>query len=694
MGDYVPTLRTVLDRAVTIATGGRAIAARPAQAELAEAVEHAFETTGRLAAEAPTGSGKSLAVIVPAVLAAAKGERTVISTETLGLQAQIVSKDGPAAAQAAYEATGYRPVLAALKGWSNYGCGLAAAQVVGYDSAGLRAAATSGGPLERLAAWVLLEGSSDGTGDRADCPVELGSTDAWAKVSIGPTSCPGQDRCPFGATCRPAAAKGAAAGADIIVTNHSLLAMQVVTGAPVVIGGEQLGQIDHLVVDEAHSLADKVRSHGTATVSAGALISAARALEACLGRKHRSAAQGFELAKALDAQLAASLGRFGAEKALAATAEPLDGAGGVIEAWAARERRALRPGRGGLLAVAAALGKLDDLSDNLRRASRADMARWLEPGEPYELGSAKLTGARLVVAPVETAGAIAGNLFGGTKKDEGDDKPRLSVVVLSATLPASALPGLGVGVKRTVYPSPFGDAYKESLLYVPKLGASSPSPLDRRGRFDVTAHQAWAEPVIRRLVDANGGSALVLTATSAAGRRYTAALRADGRHKVHSQWDGPVGRAVQAWREDTGSVLVGTRSLMTGVDAPGATCTLVIVDRVPRAAPNPVDDARRDALAAKLDLDRWGADRLVYVADAVLLLSQAAGRLVRSSSDRGMVAVLDPRLLKGPVAYPEPTRRALLGGVERFVTKTTDLERALAFLAAARGPARAEELAG
>ena len=693
MGDYVPTLRTVLDRAVTIATGGRAIAARPAQAELAEAVEHAFETTGRLAAEAPTGSGKSLAVIVPAMLAAAKGERTVISTETLGLQAQIVSKDGPAAAEAAYEATGYRPVLAALKGWSNCGCGLAAAQVVGYGSEALKAAATSSDPLKRLAAWVLLEGSSGGSGDRADCPLDVGDAH-WAKVSIGPTSCPGQDRCPFGATCRPAAAKGAAAGADIIVTNHSLLAMQVVTGAPVVIGGEQLGQIDHLVVDEAHSLADKVRSHGTATVSAGALISAARALEACLGRKHRSAAQGFELAKALDAQLAASLGRFGAEKALAATAEPLDGAGGVIEAWAARERRALRPGRGGLLAVAAALGKLDDLSDNLRRASRADMARWLEPGEPYELGSAKLTGARLVVAPVETAGAIAGNLFGSAKKDEDDDKPRLSVVVLSATLPSSALPGLGVGVKRTVYPSPFGDAYKESLLYVPKLGASSPSPLDRRGKFDVTAHQAWAEPVIRRLVDANGGSALVLTATSAAGRRYTAALRADGRHKVHSQWDGPVGRAVQAWREDTGSVLVGTRSLMTGVDAPGATCTLVIVDRVPRAAPNPVDDARRDALAAKLDLDRWGADRLVYVDDAVLLLSQAAGRLVRSSSDRGMVAVLDPRLLKGPVAYPEPTRRALLGGVERFVTKTTDLERALAFLAAAKGPAGAEELAG
>ncbi|MDA8303533.1 MAG: hypothetical protein M0005_18780 [Actinomycetota bacterium] len=115
----MPTLRAVLEPAVAIATDGKATAARPAQAELVEAVERAFETTGPLAAEDPTGSGKSLAVTVPAMLAAAKGVGTVVSAETLGFQAQIVGKDGPAA-QAAYEATGYGPVLAALKGRSSY----------------------------------------------------------------------------------------------------------------------------------------------------------------------------------------------------------------------------------------------------------------------------------------------------------------------------------------------------------------------------------------------------------------------------------------------------------------------------------------------------------------------------------------------------------------------------------------------
>jgi len=664
-------LEAVLGRAVALATGGAVSEPRPAQLELAKAVATAFSSRGRLAAEAPTGSGKTLAVMVPAVLAAAQGERTVISTETLGLQSQIVDKDGPATARAVEEATGYKALLAPLKGWSNYTCSLAAQGVANKAT----------GTLKRLADWALAEAATDGTGDRADCPLDI-DDEMWDKVSIGPTVCPGQDRCPFGETCRPAAARQRAAGADIVVVNHSILAMQVVTAAPVVIGGEQLGEIDHLVIDEAHSFAAKVRSHGTARISSRTLVAAARSLEACLGHRHWGVVQGLELAKALDTQLSAAARRFGTDKALGKDADVFDGLDVAIESWVAWERRRLQSGRGGLLAVAAAKGRLDDLSDSLRRADKEGTASWLEPGDGYELSAnVKLSGARLVVAPVETAGAIAGNLFGGR-----DNPARPSVVALSATLPASALPELGIGVRRTVYHSPFEDAYRESLLYVPRLGASSPSPVDQRGRLVVTAHQDWASPLIVRLVEANGGSALVLAATTSAGRRYTRALQeaSGGRWAVHSQWEGSQARVVQAWRDDVGSVLVGTRSLMTGVDAPGVTCTLVVVDRVPRAAPNPVDDARRDALAARLSLDRWAADRFVYVADAALLLSQAAGRLVRSGSDRGLVAVLDPRLLKGPSAYSEPTRRALLEALDRFVTKTTNLDEALAFAQASR----------
>lgn len=693
---YSARLRRALDRAVELSTGGDAKTARQGQADLADSVMAAMVDRGRLAAEAPTGSGKSLAVLVPAMLAAAAGERTVVSTETLGLQAQMVTKDGPAAAKAVSEATGYEPVIAPLKGWSNFGCALAASRVVGYRSEkelvrilGGQPAKRGTGDVEALAAWVLLQGRRDGTGDRADCDLPFDDSD-WAKVSVAPMDCPGQSRCPFGEECRPRASRARAAGADVVVANHSLLAMQAVTGAPVVIGGEQLGLIDHLVVDEAHALADKVRAHGTVVISGWSVMSASRALEACLGRRHKAVTVGVELAKALDAQLVKAIAELGEGKALDSQASPFDGLEEVIETWAGRAKRSLKPGKGDLLELTAASSRLDDLVELLRRAERPGTARWLESGDADSTnqrdGGHGLTGAKLTVAPIETAGAIAGNLFGpkGNSEDSGGGP---TAIVLSATLPASCLFDLGVGAPRTVYPSPFEDAYKESLLYVPKLEASSPLPLGSGGRFDVAKHQAWAEPLICRLVAANQGSALVLAATSSAGRGYAEALRskagAPARWRVHSQWDGPLGKVVQAWRDDIGSVLVGTRGLMTGVDAPGDTCSLVIVDRVPRAAPNPVDDARRDALAERLQIDRWAADRMVYVADAVLLLSQAAGRLIRSSSDRGVVAVLDPRLLKGPIAYPEPTRKALLGALQRFPSRTVNLDKALSALAKA-----------
>lgn len=190
--------------------------------------------------------------------------------------------------------------------------------------------------------------------------------------------------------------------------------------------------------------------------------------------------------------------------------------------------------------------------------------------------------------------------------------------------------------------------------------------------------------LITRLGEANRGSALVLAATTAAGKLYTEALRshAGAGWDVHSQWDGLALRAtVEAWRTDHASVLVGTKSLMTGVDAPGGTCSLVIVDRVPRAAGNPVDDARVADIVERLGIERYSADRLVYVADAALLLEQAAGRLIRATTDGGIVAVLDPRLLRvGGLSYPEKTRKTLLEALERFEQRSADLEQVCAVM--------------
>ena len=182
---------------------------------------------------------------------------------------------------------------------------------------------------------------------------------------------------------------------------------------------------------------------------------------------------------------------------------------------------------------------------------------------------------------------------------------QLNVVCLSATVPAGFGAQTGLWAPIDSYESPFEVAYADhTALYVPRLDEdgldriSKPAGKNRR-RFDTAAHVGWAAEQMAELVEANGGSALILSATTRAGQEYARLLRtvAGGRWKVLSQWDGRAPRRIVAdWRADTTSVMVGTRSLMTGVDAPGQTCTLVVVDRIPRAAGNVVDDARVEAL--------------------------------------------------------------------------------------------------
>ena len=277
------------------------------------------------------------------------------------------------------------------------------------------------------------------------------------------------------------------------------------------------------------------------------------------------------------------------------------------------------------------------------------------------------------------------------------------MVCLSATVPAGFGSQVGLSAQTRTYESPFEAAYADrTALFVPRL---TDTDLDRvtkpagrsRRRFDTGGHALWAAEQMAALIEANQGSALILSSTTKAGQEYARALRnpAAGRWQVLSQWDGrPPRRIVADWRADATSVMVGTRSLMTGVDAPGQTCTLVIVDRVPRAAGNAVDDARVEALAERLLLDRWSADRLVYYADARTLLAQAAGRLVRGLGDGGMVAVLDPRLLKSSyIAYPERTRDFLMRSLRHFGTKISDPEHAKRWLTDRRDRDRAEMVA-
>lgn len=676
-----PTLLEALHAAVRLATGSASSQPRGGQAALAEDIEAAMAERGSSASEAPTGSGKSLAYLVPAMLAATQGERTVVSTQSLSLQSQLANKDAPVVADAVADLVGRRPKFAVLRGWSNYVCALAAmneaSRMFGVDAPSPESmlgaldgptTVLDGNP--ELVEWAIRQVVDEDDAERSTFGGDV--TDAeWRTVSTTPSECPGVDHCRLGEVCPAARSRQLAADADVVITNHALLAVQAAKGVPVVIGSKRLGPIDHLVVDEAHALASAVRSQGSGEVSGRRLLSCVRAFEGTVVESQANADALRvirSVAERIDQQLLDLLG--------AKPVATIEAGDPEVEDIVSEVKAALKTLRSRVPKIESAafgpadlklmrlFGRISSYEDDLSvmASDAAGVARWIEREEWRGASSAI---ARLSL--VDVSGRLRGNLY----EPGSDDAEPLSVTLVSATLPQAAVVDLGVSARVTVHPSPFEDAYERSALYVPKDadGQLLRQTGGRRSALDVERHVAWAERHIVRLVEANGGSALILAATAAAGRRYAETLhRASGDWDVLSQWDDrPVAATIGRWRSQTRSVLVGTRGLMTGVDAPGATCSLVVVDRVPRSAGNPVDDARVALLAERMSLSRWDADRLVYVADAATLLEQAAGRLIRSASDHGVLAVLDPRLLKTyAAAYPEQTRRQYLAALGAF----------------------------
>lgn len=687
--------------AVVAATGNPSAEPRAGQLRLTEQIAASMESGSHAAARASTGLGKSLSYLVPAMLRAATGgERTLISTESIALQSQVVGKDSPVVADVIEELTGHRPSVAVLKGWSNTVCALAtaasASEAVRLQSSSLselrEAVAEDGGhPLLDWAFGELLD--ADRTGDRATYPLAV-TAEEWEGVSTTPDSCPGQEKCTFGDWCLPARARERASEADVVVTNHSMVAVQAAIGVPVVIGNAKLGDFSHLVLDEAHALPNQVRNQGSVQISAFRVGDVARSLRRALDTSDPKVAAlvgdfesaGTTLAGELDRALVTLLD--GKSVLKVDEGDPIEDVGTAISQWAAAGKRLVpAPHKArsvaGEVKLRATHSRLASLIADLAAASqhRSGVARWVEAGRRTGRPGG-WTGAAVKLAPIDTAGALRRNVYAA-----GGEEAALSVAALSATLPQSHVVDLGLDAVRADYPTPFRAAYDASWFFAP-LGTEQGAPFTIKGRrqsFDSAAHAGWAAEWVVRLVVANAGSALVLASTVAAGRLYAERLRREAALSsvvVHSQWDGvALSRVVEEWKADHGSVLVGTRSLMTGVDAPGGTCSLVVVDRVPRSASNPIDDARVERIMERLELDRWSADRMVYVSDAALLLEQAAGRLIRGPGDGGVVAVLDPRLAKrSPAPYPEPTRKLLMDSLGNFNHKTTDAGVVLAFL--------------
>lgn len=714
-----PTALDILQLTVRLTVGDKA-EPRPGQVLLTQQASTALDRRKHASAVAPTGSGKSYSLGAPAFeRAALYDERVIISTESLTLQKQIFEKDFPRLAEATKQLTGKEVTFAVLKGTANYidPRQLTATAALFTGQADMKRktkewvdliyrakptpdvmASLDGadfGLMKSLLMWCFTQVEDDNAvGDRHSCPVNVSETE-WRMVSASSSEAAGENDHYY--MPKALLAKERASVADIVIVNHTLLAIQAAKGINIVIGNSMYGDFDHLLIDEAHALPAEVRKQGASVVSGGVLMSLIYKVDKLAANANRWKTDGEALADALDRELRGFLS--GApQKKVEKDDDPLGDVGLMLTEWVKDAQKLLKPASESsnvrtMLDGKRTLQRCEELLAAIGSCSkfRSGDARWVEIPET-QAGNTRRSWAAANASPVNVGQKLLNNLYVITDQAT-EEKFELGVTAVSATLPEGFPFQAGLATQVVEYDSPFADAYAESSLFIPNgvpHAAALTTSAYGRMKFDTFAHQKWAAEMARRLIEANGGATLLLAASARSGKFYAEQLRRQFPHlSIYSQWDGPTATSsVDDWKADASSVLVGTRSLMTGLDAPGDTNSLVILDRIPRSPGNAQDDARVEDLVSR-GIEKYSAERIVYTGDAALLEAQAVGRLIRSASDRGMAAVLDPRLLKYKRAsfpgYAEPTRQTYMKPLAAFGVKLSDEDKALGWLRARRG---------
>jgi ATP-dependent DNA helicase DinG len=611
---------------------------RSGQLQMATAVAAAFETGEHLVVQAGTGTGKSLAYLVPAVVRAInEDEPVVVSTATIALQRQLVDRDLPRLADSLADALPRPPQFALLKGRRNYLClnKIHGGAPGGEDESGAEeerpqeelfnpmAASALGRDVQRLTAWA----STTDTGDRDD--LKPGVPDrSWSQVSVSARECIGVARCPFGSECFSERARGRAGAADIVVTNHALLAIDAVSESAV------LPEHALLVVDEAHELADRVTSVATAELTSANLGVALRRITRLVSPEltDRLEAAAATLTSAIHDATPGRIDHLDDELAtyLTALRDAASAARSAIETTSDAKAAAARA------EAAAALSEISDTASRMLTSfvpaipDRTDVV-WLDHED--NRGSPRPV---LRVAPLTVAGLLRNQVFA-----------RSTTVLTSATLTlggsfdamatAWGLIGPDENTDRPPWRgldvgSPFQHA-KAGILYV---AAHLPPP----GRDGTGSAEQLSE--ITELITAAGGRTLGLFSSMRAARAAAEVMRERLSTPVLCQGDDTTSALVEQFTEELAASLFGTLSLWQGVDVPGPSLSLVLIDRIPFPRPDdPLLGARQRAVAAR------GGNGFMAVAasHAALLLAQGSGRLLRRVSDRGVVAVLDSRMV-------------------------------------------------
>jgi ATP-dependent DNA helicase DinG len=590
---------------------------------MAEAVAEHVRGDKHLLVQAGTGTGKSLAYLVPALAHAVKTRKpVVVSTATLALQAQVVERDLPRLADALEPLLGRRPTWQLVKGRRNYVCprklegGFPAEEDALFE---VQSHSRLEQEIVRLRAWAEKTQS----GDRDELVPGV-SERAWRQVSVSAHECVGAQRCPQASECFCERSRERAREVDLVVSNHAFVAIDAFEGR------SMLPEHDVLVVDEAHELAARVTSVVTDELTPAMVEAAARrARQAGAGDTGRLSDAGMAFGAKADELPEGRLPRGLPDDVTESLVVLREEARAVLTALK-DEPGAQAPPDGSKQVARAAVSEVFDVAERL--TADADPA---DPGGAVRdvvWVTRRADGGQqgIHVAPVSVAGLLRERLFG-----------ERCVVMTSATLTlggsfdacAGSVGLLGEGAPRWTgldVGSPF-DYPRQGMLYIAR---HLPPP----GR-DGVGQDALAE--LAALITAAGGRTLGLFSSRRAAEAAAVYLREHVDVPVLCQGDDATPTLVRMFAADPRTCLVGTLSLWQGVDVPGPTCQLVVIDRIPFPRPDdPLSSARAEVVA------RSGGNGFMSVAatHAALLLAQGAGRLIRTAEDRGVVAVLDSRL--------------------------------------------------
>ena len=673
-----PSVEEVLAAAVDGIDGEE----RPGQIAMARAVRAAFESEQHLVVQAGTGTGKSLGYLVPSLL---HDGRVVVATATLALQHQLVERDLPALLDAAEPLLGSRPRYAVLKGRSNYAC-LHRLRDGVPDDQGILVDAPAGPLGEQvlaLRAWSDEELERRGSGDRDAAPAHTDR--AWAQVSVSARECLGANRCPYGIECFAERARDEAMSADIVVTNHALLAIDALEGIPV------LPPHDCVIVDEAHELAARVTGAASAELSAALIERAAKRARSFVdGTAADDLGDAGELFKsAVDAASPGRVETLG-DALAAAVARVRDTARAAWSAFPSQssadsdEEAPRRQAR-------SQVEQVRDIADRIAIASPFDVT-WVAERDRLRFGN------QLRVAPLSVSGLLREKLMA-----------ERTVVLTSATLklggefdalarsvglrPVDRLPDDTAAEQQPVKGGdsgpesgePGGRTPGDAVQPLPWRGIDVGSPFSYGSQGILYVARALPPPgrdglgprqieEICALVRAAGGRTLGLFSSRRAAETAAEAVRNELPDlPVLCQGDRQLGELARQFVADHQTSLFGTLSLWQGVDLPGDTCQLVVIDRIPFPRPDdPLMSARQRAV------DEAGGNGFMAVAatHAGLLLAQGSGRLIRTMTDRGVVAILDPRLVTAryggflraslPPMWPTSDRATVIAALRRL----------------------------